>query len=258
MMARLVPIAVFALWLGPLTLTSRAQGGAPGGLYPDLRTVVPLHVQLVNEHQREIVRFSNGIANTGSGPWRMRPRYPIGDLLTQDAVQEILDADGHVVEEKTVSRFEFHPEHGHWHIYGVALFELRVGHPFGSLWGNNSLKTTFCLVDWYALEGKSRTRDRGYVECGGDYQGISPGWVDQYHQQLDGQQLDITGAPPGLYYLVSTTNAEGTFFEEDTTNNTAWVGFMLTRRSNGNARIEIVDRSPCDSPGLCGVGAPNR
>ena len=37
------------------------------GLYPDLQTVVPLQLQIVNQDQREILRFSNGIANTGNG-----------------------------------------------------------------------------------------------------------------------------------------------------------------------------------------------
>ena len=59
-----------------------AAGTAPSGaatrnsaLYPDLRTVVPTQLQLVNEHQHEVLRFSNGIANTGGGPWAVRPDF---------------------------------------------------------------------------------------------------------------------------------------------------------------------------------------
>jgi hypothetical protein len=48
------------------------------GLYPDLRTVIPTHLGIQNQQQREILRFSNGIANTGPGPWRMRPEPPPG------------------------------------------------------------------------------------------------------------------------------------------------------------------------------------
>ena len=71
----------------------RAQTTLPG-LLPDLRTIVPQQLQLVNEHQRDILRFSNGIANTGDGPWRMRPRFPLVNIsMTQDAIQEILDAN---------------------------------------------------------------------------------------------------------------------------------------------------------------------
>lgn len=229
------------------------------GQLPDLRTVVPLHLQIVNEHQREVLRFSNGIANTSGGSWQMRPRFPTSDTsLAQEAIQDILDASGDVVEEKAVSQFEFHEEHNHWHINGVALFEVRQGSPGGPVFGGNSIKTTFCLIDWYKLEGNSKSPDRAYFECNASHQGISPGWVDQYHQATDGQQLDLTGAPVGLYYLVTTDNPDGTFIEQDYRNNTAWVGFNLSRDSKGKPKIKVVSRSPCDGPGLCGEGAPNR
>ncbi len=83
------------------------------------------------------------------------------------------------------------------------------------------------------------------------------GWVDQYHQATDGQELDITGAPVGRYYLVSTANHDNVFIEKDYTNNTAWVSFDLTRDSKGNQKIKIVDHSYCDGS-LCGDSAPNR
>lgn len=228
------------------------------GLLPDLQTVVPQRLGIMNEHQREILRFSNGIANTGMGDWRMRPEFPlINTNETQKAIQEILDANGNVVEEKIVSQFEFHEQHNHWHINGIALFEVRASSPAGSVFGRNSIKTTFCLIDWYRLDDNSPTTERVYFECNGAYQGISPGWVDQYHQATDGQQLDITGAPAGRYYLVSITNPDGVFAEENYLNNAAWVGFDLTRDSKGNPKIKVVDRSACEA-GLCGENAPNR
>lgn len=236
----------------------RADANEWSAQLPDLRTVVPLHLQIVNKQQSEILRFSNGVANTGAGPWRMRPRFPVDSTLqTQDAIQEILDAHGNVVEEKVVSQFAFHEEHKHWHINGIALFELRQGSPAGPVVGANSIKTTFCLIDWYKLEGNSNTAERTYFDCTST-QGISVGWVDQYHQSTVGQQLDVSGIPAGLYYLVSTANPDGIFIEQDYSNNTAWVGFVLTRDSNGNPKIDIVSRSLCDTPALCGEGAPNR
>jgi hypothetical protein len=263
--ARAAAIALLAVMgvalFAPLSTPADRAGvvrAAGAGLLPDLQTVVPLHLGITNSHQREVLRFSNGIANTGDGPWRMRPVFPLsGSAGTQDAVQDVLDADGAVVDSEVVSQFEFHPEHNHWHISGVALFEVRAGAVDGPVFGDNSVKTTFCLIDWYALEGNSNTSDRTYWDCNGELQGISPGWVDQYHQSLVGQNLDITGAPAGRYYLVSTANPDGNFLEADLSNNTAWVAFDLTRDSKGNAKLAVSGHSDCEGP-MCGDKAPNR
>jgi hypothetical protein len=75
---------------------------------------------------------------------------------------------------------------------------------------------------------------------------------------VEGQQLDLTGVPPGRYYLVSTANYAQKFLEKNVTNNSAWVSFNLTYDSTGNAKLSIVNHSPCETPGLCGDNAPNR
>lgn len=239
-----------------LTIPLYARAGrSTTGLYPDLRTVVPVHLQLVNEHQRTILRFSNGIANTGDGPWQLRPESvpPI-----TNAIQEIVNADGQVVEEHLVSTYEFHEAHNHWHIGDVALFEARAGSPTGPIVGSNSVKVSFCLIDLYRLEGNAPTSQKTFWDCYTSYQGVSAGWVDQYHQSTDGQQLDLTGVAPGRYYLVSTTNPLGTFIEKDLTNNTAWTSFDLSYDNTGNAKITLVGHSSCESPGLCGERSANR
>jgi len=120
---------------------------------------------------------------------------------------------------------------------------------------------------WQALFPTSRpllvghaanSNEREFFDCATSYQGISVGWVDQYHQATDGQQLDLTGVPEADdYYLVSTANYAGVFLEKDYSNNTAWVKFRLYRDSNGNRKVEVLDHSPC-AGGLCGESAPNR
>ena len=98
-----------------------------------------------------------------------------------------------------------------------------------------------------------------FFDCYTSFQGISSGWVDQYHQSTEGQQLDLTGVPDGTdYYLVSTANYARIFTETDYTNNTAWVKFTLSSESNGNRKVTVTDRSPCTSPGLCGERSTNR
>ena len=207
---------LFGLW-GTMPAAVAGSPSCVGGLLPDLRTVVPKHLAIWNAGGREILRFTNGIANTGQGDWRMRPDPPPGPGVTvTNAIQEVLDEDGDIVCEKLVSTFEFHPEHNHWHIGRVALFEVRPARDNGTggRWGKpfvndlgaaQSIKTTFCLIDWYKLDDNSPTTERTYWECETSFQGISPGWVDQYHQSLEGQQLDLTGAPAGPWVLPGAT-----------------------------------------------------
>ena len=237
-----------------------AAKGKVRGLYPDMRTVVPRHLQLVHSKQRDILRFSNGIANTGAGPWAIGPFF---DLTVEPpvtrAIQEIRDSDGEVLLEHEAGEYVFHPAHNHWHIGDVALFEIRAGTPSGPVVAGNSLKITFCLIDWYALEGNSPTSEREFWDCSRSYQGVSAGWVDQYHHALPGQDLDLTDTPDGTYYLVSTANPTGVFLEEDYHNNMAWTRFNLYTAAEGNRKIVVTGHSPCErSPDMCGDSAPNR
>jgi Lysyl oxidase len=146
----------------------------------------------------------------------------------------------------------------------VALFEIRFadddggGGDWGAVFAGQSIKTTFCLIDVIKLEGNSNTGDRTYWDCFPDaHQGISAGWGDQYHQATEGQELEVTGARPGVYYLVSTSNPDGNFLETTTANNTAWTIFRLTRDSKGNAKVTEISHSACSGT-LCGEDIPNR
>jgi hypothetical protein len=245
---------------------SSALAGKPSGsgaLYPDFASAVPHHFTVQNTGQEEFLRFSNGIANIGAGPFQIRPENDPVTLKTT-GFQEVLNAAGAIVVNQPVSEFVFHPEHNHWHITAVALYEVRTaldngtGGNMGGVVGGQSLKTTFCLIDWIKLEGNSNNNGRTYLECRPDArQGLSVGWVDQYHMALEGQEVKITGVAPGTYYLRTTANPDGNFLETTTANNSAWTSFTLSRDSSGNAKITEISHSAC-SGGLCGEQIPNR
>ena len=271
-----ISVSLIVLLVATTASAGAAKPSAGAGLLPDLRTVVPTHLQLVNAGQREILRFSNGIANTGPGPWALRPDPPLSAAVNEvSAIQEIRDSGAYyrcgqqpkqvtacynVVDEFVAGTFGFHPEHNHWHIGDVALFEVRKGSPTGPIVGGNSIKTTFCLIDWYKLSDNAPSAERVFFDCYTSFQGISAGWVDQYHQSTEGQQLDLTGVEDGDdYYLVSTANYAGIFTEADPTNNTAWVQFRLSSDSKGNRKVEVTAHSPCVmGSGLCGERSTNR
>jgi hypothetical protein len=231
---------------------------------PDLRTVVPQHLNLVNQQKREILRFSNGIANVGAGPLELEPLGQDRNSL-EDAFQNVYagptSASALVCRRSLADAFLFHPEHNHWHLKDVALFGVHpaaggdsgTGGQWGSPLGALS-KESFCLIDFVPING-AKPKSRTYFDCFG-IQGISVSWVDEYHHSTEGQEVDITGAPAGIYYLVSTANAAGVFLESDITNNTAWISFRLSRDSSGNAKISVITNSPCAGE-LCGY-ATNR
>jgi hypothetical protein len=288
--AVLAPLAVLAT-AGAAPAALDKGGSGPTALYPDIQTVVPQHLQIQNQQQRDVLRFTNGIANTGPGPWALRPEPSLDvareqGLSTVAAVQELWDSTAFyrcgeqpkqvtachtVVSERVAGAFEFHPAHNHWHIGSVALFGVHTalddgsGGAIGPAYVNDlgiaqSFKTTFCLIDWVKIDAKKKTPDVTYWACDrtAPYQGVSVGWIDQYHHSLEGQEIDLTGAPVGIYYLRVHANDDGVFVESDTTNNVAWVSFALSRESNGNPKVTLVSHSPCDSPNMCGEDLPNR
>jgi hypothetical protein len=250
-------LSSFGLGKSYMRVANAAGCNTNGGLISDLQTVVPQHLQIANAQQREVLRLSNGIANTGEGVWQMVPVVPADKNSPQKANQQFLDADGNIVATCTTgSSSVYHPAHKHFHISGVASFAVHSGNVDGPIIGK-SLKVTSCLIDWVRLEGNSPDNERGYSSCDSGVQGISPGWVDQYHMALEGQSIDITGSPAGTYYLVSKSNPDGFFIDKTLKNNEAWVKFNLLRDSNGNPKIQITGHSAC-TDGLCGEDFPNR
>jgi hypothetical protein len=240
--------------LGFLLAAGAASAGPASKLLPDLQSVVPSHLSIQNEHQREMLRLTNGIYNTGGGPLQIRGTSvaPCPAPLTGDctyATQEILDSSGNVVSTSPSGFFYFHEAHNHWHQSDVASFVLRAGSLAGPVVAA-SYKVTFCLIDFDKSSTVKRNSERVYWECNGDLQGISPGWIDEYHQATDGQELDITGAPAGDYYLIVDVDPADNWVESDESNNAAWVKFSLSRKG-ANPEITILGNSPC-SGDLCG------
>jgi len=150
-----------------------------------------------------------------------------------------------------VGRPEDHPEwfewsdcHGHYHFKEYADYRLwtpsqkasyesyRVAHPemtaaevmtanpgFTPIKGE---KAGFCIIDVlpYSLPSVPK-----YVIC--DFQGISVGWSDEYHESLDGQFVDVTGVPSGSYVLEAEVNSERLYQESDYTNNRAYANVTI-------------------------------
>ena len=127
--------------------------------------------------------------------------------------------------------------------------------------GTTSVKIGFCITNVFKWDGgESPTSQRVYWDCEVGFQGIESGWVDQYHQSTEGNQIDITGIPDGEYFLVHSWNPESAFVDENDTNDVAWVKFLLEpgNNGNGNRKITIMDEyapeclTDGSTPGICG------
>ena len=115
-----------------------------------------------------------------------------------------------------------HPElftysacHGHFHFEGYASYELLNQAGNVLVVGR---KQAFCLLDfekWDSNAGPPR------FTC--SYQGISAGWADTYGSHLDCQWLDITGVPPGQYWLRVTIDPQRRLKDANFSNNSAKV-----------------------------------
>jgi hypothetical protein len=91
------------------------------------------------------------------------------------------------------------------------------GGKFGRVVSEPREKISFCLRDDYKLSGRSfgYNREGFFSVCGGNHQGISPGWVDYYGYTLAGQWVDVGYVPNGLYYLSSEANPFGVLVEKN-------------------------------------------
>jgi len=122
-------------------------------MYPDIVEQIS-HLQIQNEHQREMLRFSTTHINIGNGPLQIRGGGQVAPCVIDGtaynqctyATQEVLDAAGNIVYSQPAGVAFFHPQHNHWHQSAVARFEVRNGALDGPL-VNNGVKITFCLVD---------------------------------------------------------------------------------------------------------------
>lgn len=86
-------------------------------------------------------------------------------------------------------------------------------------------KQGFCVIDVLPYPIPPGDPIPRYLFC--DDQGITRGWADMYHLSLDGQWVDVTDVPPGLYVLEAEVNAERVYTEESYANNRASVPIVV-------------------------------
>jgi len=160
-----------------------------------------------------------------------------------------------------VLRFVVSSDHNHWHYLRFDRYELRRA-------GDDALaapdeKTGFCLGDRYETDPETQLpaepADPRFVgRCGLGMrslltmrEGISPGFGDNYGANLEGQFVDLTGVPSGLYYVVHRVNADKALLERKYSNNASSALVSLTWRSDRRLAPKVRVLRRCANAERC-------
>lgn len=204
------------------------HAGAADPQLPNLTPLKPYDIQLSYADEFDFdkpnaaLRFSVASHNAGDYPLELLGAPPEG--MTRTVANECVQWASRVcTARQAAGSFDFHPDHGHWHLDGFAEYELRKlnkrGQPDMSARGlvGTSGKVSFCMMDSAAV-GESDPTDPlhttgFYLTCTGVFQGISPDWADIYDYSLGGQQIVVESVPDGDYALIVKVNSERQLLE---------------------------------------------
>jgi Lysyl oxidase len=227
------------LLLAPIVL---AAGGLPAAALPDLDQATPLGVSVVERNGRLLLVFASAVDNVGKGPLVVEGRRAGSVMRASQLIGT------HRYALPTPLRYVRSETHRHWHLTEFERYELRRA---GALVGRDR-KTGFCLNDAYETRALNRV-PRWTGECGRGQpglrslrEGISPGFGDDYVPEKEGQSIDVTDVPPGVYVLVQRANPGRTLGESSYANNAASVRIRL----NG-AKVAVLRR--CPDSASCGT-----
>lgn len=249
-----------------LALLPAPAAAQPRDVLPDLDQVVPSGVQVTaaTVGGRRVFRlgFASASANVGPGPLSLHGHRSNRRRTTMAVDQFVkrVDAGPRVVRDVGTMSYVVHPDHKHWHLLGFERYALRRVSGIG-LVVLADRKTGFCLGDRYAIPQAPSLPDFDPVPQQGDtcglgrpdilglFVGISTGYADRYEPQIEGQFIDITGAPAGRYVLVHTVNAGNRLLESDYSNNASAVLLSLRWPNDKQRlpRVEVLKRCPASA-----------
>lgn len=205
------------------------------------------------------LRFSTASVNYGPGRLEIRGGAINGGL--QLVNQRIFRTDG-TFWDRPAGSFIYHPTHGHIHFEDWTVFRLKQVLPNGGV-GNvvaEGAKTSFCIIELRHHDSNAPGHNTlpAYNSCG-QVQGLRPGWADIYGASLDGQFINLTGVPDGIYWLEGDVDPDNLLLESDETNNAVRIqvaiGSVPTAVADAyenNDTLAMVESAPA-----AGINSPN-
>lgn len=191
-------------------------------LMPDVVPTAPLDIFIKNINGKKALRFSTTFYNQGQGPLELFGHNDREKKITY-ASQYVYEVDGPGIY-RDIGTFIYHTEHTHWHVDQYVFYQLwstnSEGNPDKLLMTTD--KMSFCIWDEdpHDLNRDKAAKSRVYYRtCNGRQQGMSVGWSDTYASSIEGQEIDVTNVPDGLYIFKTSINPDKKFLETDYTNN---------------------------------------
>ena len=230
----------------------QVPSAAAAPLLPDLDQLAPTQLSVTavpGSPVRYFLAFDSRIANgppggAGVGPLIVRARRAsVSEPMVADQV--IRNTDGSETFRRAIGRLEYalSADHQHWHYRGFDRYELRRASDGKRIAPDN--KTGFCMPDPLFTPDYCAVNQPGALSL---QEGLGPGYVDLYQANLEGQNIDVTGAPKGLYHLVHRVNADSSICESNLSNNAAATKLRLWPNGYGVAPyysvLGNIDRFP--------------
>jgi hypothetical protein len=216
--------------------------------------------ETVQQGGHHCLRFTSGFANVGPGKFEVYGSSNVPVAVNGGSLYQNVYRSNGSHYTRASGFFTFHQIHAHYHVLGIAKFELYPVIGPGSLGApSDVLKEGFCLgdikmYDWRSFaqaEVSPNSPDNCEPAPQSDgtwrfYEGIDPGWEDSYKWQTSGQFVNFGNSPDGLYLLRVTVNPFHYILEADAghdANDVAYTYFKVT----GND-IHVLERGHGSSP----------
>jgi hypothetical protein len=220
----------------------------PAEALPDLRSVPAWAIRVSDDH---FLNFAATVWNAGPSPLVVDGFRRDGEAV-MDAFQYFYDTEGvsHGYLPTGTMKWDSRDGHRHWHFTDFARYRLLNANKSAVV---RSSKEAFCLANTdvidYTVPGANwRPENTDLRTACGEHSSLAVrevldvGSGDTYFQDLPGQSFDLTGLPPGRYFIEVSANPAGRLVESKRGNNTALRKVRIGGAANSEIRtVKVFD-----------------
>jgi Lysyl oxidase len=263
-----LPTLLAALAIAPFGGASHASEHS-SALLPDLAQDPPGQVsvqQVAGANGTEFrLGFRSAVRNVGKGPLIIRGhRLSASAPMRADQVVRLAGGASRTYRNVIPMHYAYEQTHNHFHVLHFDRYSLRD--PQSGARVRPDHKSGFCLGDREPVRlprprplpvygPETGECDFGRPQALHVLEGLTPGYLDDYGPQLEGQYIDITGVPAGRYSLVHRVNADHRIRERNLGNDVAAALIDLQWPSGQAEQPVVTVLARCRRSARCAVSA---